>query len=138
MPDIRRTVTLAHPPERVWRALTDSDAIAVWLMPNDFRPEVGHRFTMTTKPAPGFDGTVRCEVLTLDPPKELSFSWVGGNVDTIAMFRLAPEGDHSTRLTVTQGPFKGVGQMVTWGFLNYGWNDILVKKLPAHLSMRGR
>ena len=30
---------LPFPPERVWRALTDSVLIADWLMPNDFLPE---------------------------------------------------------------------------------------------------
>jgi uncharacterized protein YndB with AHSA1/START domain len=29
-------VVYAHPPGRVWRALTDSAALADWLMPNDF------------------------------------------------------------------------------------------------------
>jgi uncharacterized protein YndB with AHSA1/START domain len=44
---------LAHPPARVWRALTDPDLLARWLMPNDFRPEVGHTFTFRTDPRPG-------------------------------------------------------------------------------------
>ena len=34
---------LAHPPARVWRALTDPDLLATWLMRNDFRRVVGHR-----------------------------------------------------------------------------------------------
>ena len=37
---IRREVTLAAPPARVWRALTDSAEIAEWMYPNDFEPEV--------------------------------------------------------------------------------------------------
>ncbi len=52
-----------HSPQRVWRALTDSAAIARWLMPNDFQPVVGHKFQLRTKPRPGFDGIVKCEVL---------------------------------------------------------------------------
>ena len=47
-----------HPIERVWRALTDSEAMTDWLMPNDFEPKIGHKFRFHTKPAPGFDGTV--------------------------------------------------------------------------------
>ncbi|MFU8853255.1 SRPBCC family protein [Micromonospora sp. SL1-18] len=41
---------LAHPPAKVWRALTDSDLLARWLMPNDFGPVPGHRFTFHTAP----------------------------------------------------------------------------------------
>src|SRR5262249_37620569 len=62
---IRLDEFLAHPPARVWRALTDPDLLARWLMPNDFRPAAGHRFTFRTDPRPGFDGIVHCEVLTL-------------------------------------------------------------------------
>lgn len=35
---------LRHPPEKVWRALTQQHLIEDWMMENDFRPEVGHRF----------------------------------------------------------------------------------------------
>src|SRR6185369_3706470 len=61
----------------VWEALTSSEAIADWLMPNDFKPVVGHRFNFKTKPAPGFDGTVHCEVLTVEPLERLVYSWKG-------------------------------------------------------------
>ena len=66
--DIDASVVYPHPVDRVWAALTSSEALAAWLMPNDFEPVVGHRFTFRTKPAAGFDGMVRCEVLELDPP----------------------------------------------------------------------
>jgi uncharacterized protein YndB with AHSA1/START domain len=54
---------LAHPPEKVWRALTEPDLIARWLMPCDFRLEVGHCYTMRATPIPatGFSGTVRAD-----------------------------------------------------------------------------
>ncbi len=83
---------LPHPPGQVWRALTEPERIADWLMPNDFRPVVGHRFTFTTKPVPpAFDGTVHCEVLTLDPPRHLAYRWQGGPLDTEVHFRLEAE-----------------------------------------------
>ena len=46
---------LKHPPERVWKALTDRGWLAEWYMPDDFQPVVGHRFQFRTAPAPGFD-----------------------------------------------------------------------------------
>src|SRR4051794_9719924 len=75
---------LAHPPARVWHALTDPDQLARWLMPNDFRPVVGHRFTFRAQPRPGqeFDGTVHCEVLDLEPERLLRIAWRGGRLDT--------------------------------------------------------
>ena len=50
--DIRSDTVYPHSLERVWRALTD------------FQPRLGHKFQFRTKPAPGFDGIVNCEVVT--------------------------------------------------------------------------
>jgi uncharacterized protein YndB with AHSA1/START domain len=61
-----------YPPERLWRALTDSAAMNDWLMPNDFQPVVGHKFQFHTMAAPTFDGTVYCEVLEIDAPRRLA------------------------------------------------------------------
>lgn len=75
---IRTETFYRHPPARIWRALTDSDALATWLMPNDFAPELGHRFTFRTQPVPPyFDGIVHCEVVELEPPKSLAYTWTG-------------------------------------------------------------
>ena len=49
---IRVDEFLAHPPARVWKALTGPVLLAKWLMPNDFRPVAGHRFTFLTDPRP--------------------------------------------------------------------------------------
>jgi hypothetical protein len=37
-------VIYPYPVQQVWRALTDSRALAKWLMPNDFRPRLGRKF----------------------------------------------------------------------------------------------
>ncbi len=37
---------IPHPPEKLWRALTQPHLIAEWLMKNDFEPVVGHRFNL--------------------------------------------------------------------------------------------
>lgn len=70
---------LPHAPERIWRTLTRSEMIAKWLMPNDFEPVVGYRFTFKTRPMGDWDGIVHCEVLQCDPPLVLRYSWKGGS-----------------------------------------------------------
>ena len=86
--DLRRQVVYPHPIEKVWRAVTDAELLGAWLMPNDFKPEVGHRFTFTTEPAPGFDGVVHCEVLDVQAPHLVRYSWRGGPIDTVLTMHL--------------------------------------------------
>src|SRR5579859_4879556 len=84
-----------HAPERVWRALTNADALAAWLMPNDFELRVGHQFTFRTNPMPAlnFDGVCHCEVTACEPPRLLAYTWQGGALHTLVTYRLEPEGD---------------------------------------------
>jgi uncharacterized protein YndB with AHSA1/START domain len=62
---------MPHPPEKIWRALTQSALIAQWLMPNDFAPVVGHTFNFRSKPIAGWNGVADCEVLVVEPPHRL-------------------------------------------------------------------
>src|SRR3954462_6913101 len=98
---IRIDTVYPHSPHRVWTALTDSRAMAEWLMRNDFEPRLGHRFQFRTKPAPGFDGVVHCEVTELDPPRRLAYTWKGGSIDTIVTWTLEPVAD-GTRVKFEQ------------------------------------
>jgi uncharacterized protein YndB with AHSA1/START domain len=119
-----------YPPEQVWVALTDSQAISEWLMPNDFAPRIGHRFTFRTKPAPGFDGVVQCEVLELDPPARLAYSWKGGGIDTVVRYLLAAEGGN-TRLVMEQSGFTGLKGFMVSKLLGGGWKRMIAERLPA-------
>lgn len=69
---------MPHPPEKVWRALTRSALIEDWLMKNDFEPEVGHRFTFCATPVPGWSGITNCQVVEVEPPLRLVYSWGDG------------------------------------------------------------
>lgn len=62
---------LPHPPERVWRALTQPHLIEEWLMKNDFAPAVGHRFNLRGD----WGGVLDCEVLVVEPQKTLAYTW---------------------------------------------------------------
>jgi uncharacterized protein YndB with AHSA1/START domain len=64
-----------HPIEAVWAALADPAALAVWLMPNDFEPRVGKRCTFRGEPTSEWRGWMDCEVLALEPPSRMVWSW---------------------------------------------------------------
>jgi uncharacterized protein YndB with AHSA1/START domain len=114
----------------VWVALTDPVALAAWLMPNDFRPVLGHRFTFRTKPAPGFDGIVNCEILELSEPRRLAFSWKGGGIDTKVSFDLVEENG-GTRVIMEQLGFVGLRGAMVKNILKGGWRGMIEKRLPA-------
>ena len=126
------TVSITHeavfpqPPERVWTVPTEPDAIEKWLMPNDFEPRLGHRFTFRTNPIPAadFDGIIHCEVVELDPPRRLAHTWTGGALTTRVTYRLEPEGS-GTRLFFEHSGFdldNPVHQMAYDG-MGSGWKD---------------
>ncbi len=64
-----------HPPERVWQALTDRRALSVWMMNNDFEACLGHQFRFESCPLPGLKVTIYCQVLEVEAPKRLVYSW---------------------------------------------------------------
>jgi uncharacterized protein YndB with AHSA1/START domain len=131
--DLTFTRIYPHPPELVWRALTESDALGEWLMENDFVPRVGHRFQFHTEPAPGFDGVVNCEVLAVEEPTRLSFTWRGGPIDTILTFTLERVAE-GTRLHMEQTGFFGLKAVVVSYILGTGFKSMYEKKLPALLQ----
>jgi uncharacterized protein YndB with AHSA1/START domain len=131
--DVRIQRRYPHPPEAVWRWLADRNAMAQWLMPNTFEPRVGHEFEFRTKPAPGFDGIVRCKVLAFDPPHRLAFTWVGGGLDTVVTFELEPVGAE-TILRLSHSGFSGAEGFILSFMLGNGWNGMLSRALPQQIA----
>lgn len=66
---------LPHPLEKVWRAITENPLLADWLMANDFKPVVGHRFTFRHKPMPHWNGVTDCDVTEVTPMTRLAYRW---------------------------------------------------------------
>jgi uncharacterized protein YndB with AHSA1/START domain/limonene-1,2-epoxide hydrolase len=64
-----------HSLERVWQALTDRRALSVWMMNNDFEACLGHQFQFQSCPLPGLEVTIYCQVLELEAPNRLVYSW---------------------------------------------------------------
>ena len=113
---------LHHPPEKVWRALTDPVLLAEWLLPVfDLELEPGAAFTFKTQPYPGWDGSVNCQILEIESRRKLSYTWVVGGMelDTVVTFALEPTAS-GTRLSLVQSGFKPE-QKQNWGGARYGW-----------------
>jgi uncharacterized protein YndB with AHSA1/START domain len=114
---------MPHPPEKIWRALTEGPLIAEWLMTNDFKPEVGHRFTFRATPVPGWSGIIESEVLVVEPPSRLVYSWGALGLDSAVTFTLTPT-EGGTRLRMEHSGF-GSDQDQAYKGANYGWRNFL-------------
>ena len=113
---------LRHPPEKVWRALTDPALLAEWLLPVvGLELEPGAAFTFKTQPYPGWDGTVNCRFVEIEAHRKLRYTWVVGNMelDTVVTFTLTPTAS-GTRLSLVQSGFKP-DQKQAFGGARYGW-----------------
>jgi uncharacterized protein YndB with AHSA1/START domain/limonene-1,2-epoxide hydrolase len=90
-----------HPPERVWQALTDRRALSIWMMDNDFEACLGHQFQFQSCPLPGLKVTIYCQVLEVEAPKRLVYSWKEHPLDAASrvIWTLFPvEGGTQVRL----------------------------------------
>jgi uncharacterized protein YndB with AHSA1/START domain len=72
---LKMEVFYPYSPQRVWQVLTNRRALAAWLMENDFEPRVGHKFRFKDSTLPGLDESVDCQVIELEEPKRLSYTW---------------------------------------------------------------
>ena len=71
LPDIRKTILLNAPIQKVWKAVATSEGLAAWWMPNTFEPALGHKFVLRA----GKYGDSPCKVVEIDPPHTLRFAW---------------------------------------------------------------
>jgi uncharacterized protein YndB with AHSA1/START domain len=126
---------IPHPPEKIWRALTQGALLEEWLMKNDFTPAVGAKFTFRTQPMPHWNGVVDCEVLAIEPQRRLSYSWnaAGGLQTTVTWTLTQVEG--GTRLRLEQSGF-GPQDDNSYKGAAYGWprNIDALEKLLAGLA----
>jgi uncharacterized protein YndB with AHSA1/START domain len=111
---------LQHPPQKVWRALTDPVLLSEWLLPVvELQLEPGAAFTFKTQPHPGWDGTVSCRILEIEAHRKLSYTWDVPFLDTVVTFTLTPTTS-GTRLSLVQSGFKP-DQKQNFGGARYGW-----------------
>src|SRR5262249_7243270 len=111
---------IAHPPEKIWRALTQPHLIEEWLMKNDFTPVVGHRFELR-----GDWGSVGCQVLEIEPNKTLSYTWAALGLESVVTWTLTPTRT-GTHLRMEQSGFRPDQQQAYQG-AKYGWQQFFTK-----------
>lgn len=114
---------LAHPPQKIWRALTQGALIKEWLMDNDFQPVVGHKFNFRSTPNPHWDGIIQSEVLDVEPNKKLSYTWNSLGLVTVVVFTLTATGT-GTLLRMEQSGFRA-DQNDNYQGAQYGWRKFV-------------
>jgi uncharacterized protein YndB with AHSA1/START domain len=115
---------MPHPPEKVWRALTQGELIKQWLMDNDFRPAVGHEFTFRAKPVPHWDGVIEGKVLVVDEPnKRLTYTWATMGLASVVQWTLIPTSAGTlVRMEHSGFPEENVAAI---NGARYGWKNFL-------------
>lgn len=166
--DVTIVQLLPHPPERVWRALTQASELGAWFMENDLEPKLNHQFTFRMKPQRGWDGLTHCEVIELDPLKRIAFSYRGqatgekvlscagvgseslkaagksvfAQLDTVLRFTLLPDpacdGTERTRLVLEHQGFSGFKLVLVSFVMGFGWKKRVLPRLSALLEDRTR
>lgn len=123
---------MAHPPEKIWRALTQSPLIEEWLMKNDFKPQAGHRFNLSAD-----WGAVDCQVQTVEQSKTLIYTWDTKDLRSVVTWTLIPT-DTGTRLRMEQTGFRPDQQPYFRG-AKVGWPRFFdaLEKVLARLDRPG-
>ncbi|MEK8128059.1 SRPBCC domain-containing protein [Paenibacillus filicis] len=134
VPDIHKTVLLNAPIQKVWNAVSTSEGIAAWFMPNNFEPQLGFEFTIQSP-----YGTQTCRVEELDPPNRLVFTW---GDEWILSFNLV-ERDGQTEFTLTHSGWgeaeaviaqTGMKHGMVRDRMNQGWEQIVNERLRKHVE----
>ncbi|WP_075983063.1 SRPBCC family protein [Bacillus massilinigeriensis] len=129
--DIKQTIILEAPIQKVWKTVSTAEGIESWFMPNDFEPKVGHEFHVQSPFGPS-----PCKVLEVDEPNKIVFTW-----DTdgwVVSFLLKDLGDQ-TEFTLIHGGWKepdaiipkaGQKASAIRDNMNGGWEKII------HIALR--
>jgi uncharacterized protein YndB with AHSA1/START domain len=123
MTEIRTVIVereLKHPPEKVWRALTEPHLIAEWLMRSDFAAVVGHDFKFTAD-----WGSVDGQVRIVEPNRTLAYSWDAMGLESTVTWTLTPTAA-GTHLRMEQVGFKPDQDQAFHG-ARFGWRKFIGK-----------
>jgi len=106
---------IPFPPQKIWRALTQPHLIEEWLMKNDFKPLVDHRFKLSAD-----WGSVDCQVLAVEPDKTLTYTWAAMGLESVVTWTLTPTSS-GTKLRMEQSGF-AANRPQNYEGAKYGWS----------------
>lgn len=150
---------LPYGQDMVWRALTEPKLLCNWFMETNIEPIRGHYFTFRMKPQKGWDGITHCEIIDIEPPKHIAYTYRGEatgekalacagihsekadkltkgiftKLDTVLSFTLEPTCG-GTILFLEHSGYKGLKLALISLIMQMGWKKLLRKKLPKVLE----
>ena len=107
-------------PEKIWRALTQPHLIEEWLMKNDFKPVIDHRFSLSAD-----WGAVDCQVVAVEPNRTLAYTWAAYGLESVVTWTLTPTGT-GTHLRMEHLGFRPDQQQAYQG-AKYGWQKFIAE-----------
>ncbi|UPK24791.1 SRPBCC family protein [Bradyrhizobium sp. 195] len=123
-----------HAVATIWKALTNAQLIARWLMPpTGFEAVEGNTFMFKTNPAGAWDGTIHCRVLEVVPNQRFAYAWKGGDesntgygsaLDTVVTWSLTPV-EAGTRVRVVHSGFVTPKNDTAYRNMSDGWVKVL-------------
>ena len=113
---------LKSPIARVWNALTDPAMLSQWTFfdVDDFQAVVGYRFHFRGKASTGWTQVIDCEVLEVDAPHRLAYTWAVWDHTTTVTWTLTEAEGGATRLHLEQSGFDSERRQEIGG-AKYGW-----------------
>ena len=128
--EIKKTWFFKQTPKEVWEYLTKPELIEQWLMKNNFKPTLGHKFqfTFAAKEGSKYAGVVNCEVTDIKPCTKLSYTWDGSTIDG-RVFNSEVEWTLQQKDSGTELQLSHDGFTVLEDILNHsgGWDSCLKK-----------
>lgn len=132
----------SYPIEEVWAVLTEPGLVAEWTTtgqggrPEGFAPIPGTKFRFVGKPTMGWSGVVYCEVIAVEAPHSMHYTWKGDEdtddvTDVTYLLEETPDG---TRFTWHHTGFTGVGGFAMSKLLGNVRKKMLANGVPPVLD----
>jgi len=126
IPEIRKTIVLNAPIEKVWKAVSTSEGIAAWWMSNTFEPILGKEFILHADEY----GDSPCRVTELDPPNRVGFDW---DKDWHLEIQLKELEKGKTEFILIHSGWTEE-KLNVHSIMDGGWEKIVKERLPAYIE----